>query len=507
MSLRKIRRRIQTDESGAALLGVVLVLIVLMGILTAVTAMTLTSIQKSAATRDFTMYSIATDTAISDALSKANNHEAVNNGAGGVDDYFAGKGLIDTDDPTGETPLQNAEYGEVSSVKNNLGIKWRWFAEPSSDTTTQRSYDIYASAYRGDNPADDPRARHIRAKVQAVAVDAGRYDSETQRIIYALSPTTQMTKGVIGFTDILWSDPGASIQSYNSGMGTAPTLGTGASAAVTNGTLEFNYKPSLLAGMPADIGGMYSVTPDAPSNDRCVSADNGACPIPVASSAFGIETTDVAEEIKTACEPTPADGEDPIEEGKELDWMTNWVASANGATLTANKGDNVLCVKNLTFDVNTIVHSKYNTSYSPDGLSDDALHVYVTGDITVDSGVTVQGATAAAVHGPLSLRIVSSGAKVDVEGVLSGVPTSFSGLISAPYATCNIAEGGTTQQAVYYGTIACDHLVLNGKSTLWYDSMIEEVPFASGQVFIWEVAEYDNRTSDPAESIIADLNS
>lgn len=247
------------------------------------------------------------------------------------------------------------------------------------------------------------------------------------------------------------------VDSYDSRTG---ATGTGHGAVATNGTAV------LRGNATADevILDNYAAAPDP---GRC---DADICPARLSSVAAPVDTKSAAAnqfvaDALAACAATgrPAKA---------------WIASRDGASLTATPGG--LCFTSMLFDTDTAIVA---TAAQP------AL-VYVSGNVNIANGVTVNATGTAPASG--LLQVFTQGTRVSI-----GNQTHVGAALWAPNATC--AGNPSNAQAQIYGSMVCDTLSNQGGWQIHYDDALpggtapagSGTPLGSGgAVTVWTVGKY-----------------
>lgn len=441
------------------MLAAVLIIIVMAGILTALAAITISSINKSSESRDYTFFLQAADTAVNDAVLRANSYEA---------------GFLDT------------KIGKANAIKGALpedaaaGIKWQWYAEDASGTVKYSKYNIYATGYR--TSPTEKGAVTVKATVHSLPVEQASH-REGDVMYYTMSPSALMAEGFVGLNGVFVGNEAVRVSSYDSAKGLTPGGNLGGGNLVTNENIVFGYSSTNITTPAADFGTLYSTSSEKPIEGRCYGVSGSPCPITIISSNFGIAGDDPASRMAEVC-GTAA--------------QPNWVASehmgANGvAALEGNTGamGESLCANNVVFDVDTQTLTKYTTGRP--------LTIYASGDVTIEDGIEVSGAQNQFSFGPLSLRLISAGSNLKMNS--QDGQSTFAGVVVAPRATCSIGDPGSTNAAMFKGSLACNSLRIDGKTALWHDYQTVQALTnnAANQKRIWNIARYENLTVVPKD--------
>lgn len=440
-TLHKLRE--EGNEKGSALIFALVLVVLVMAVVSTMVAISLIGIQK---TIDLTKYSyneISAQSAISNALAVANN-ETAGAGSSALAKYL------------GES---KAVYGVLNSSDSDQGIKWRWYTQRINNSSATAQYYVIATGYRGNNPAQDPMARTLRATVSSLASVSGSYNinpsTGQSNVIYNSTGNGLAQWGIFGTESVNLND-GAQIKSYTSDTGTNPATSTGQAQIASGGNVFLN-------GPKVSLNKVNLLSYSSTKPNRCSGA---GCSIPYLNNINYSVSNKVGRTVEEQC-PNPA-----------ITYPA-WVASENSGKIESG------CYNTLLFDTNTIVSSYYNGTTNP-------ADVYVKGNITVNPSVKVND------NGdPKALRIYSQGGDTALfkKGTAAS-PTKFYGIVSSATLRCtDESTNGTVTGALpnpnlmIYGSLVCSNVTLGAATTVWWDELAGEVQDSKNKINrVWWVA-------------------
>lgn len=451
----------RTQETGASLMIAVLLMVIMLGLVTSITAAIILGTQKSGQTRDYTFFSLAGDAALNDALLTANT-ETLSDGITSLVNYIG---------------PENAKTGTLTPDGSpNTEINWRWYALPTPSTAPYTSYQIYASGYRGDDPEVD-NAFHVTARLSSFAVAGGQVITNADGVqVYKLPSRSLFSKGAVGINNVSLQD-GASILSFNSAVGTDPgshNANTPKASFSTAGEVRFHSY-----GGYASHGHLYGMKDGESAEDRCI----GGCLLPMKMTTFSFDAASYSDDPTTS-----PDG--------KCTTYSNYRSSVNGTSINPSGGARHLCVEDLVIDQDTIYSSRFTTG-AP-------LTIFVNGDLVIEPGKKLRNAGwMDSARGPMALRLVVRG-NVNVAGHPT-TPTELSALtIATEGGSCTISEPG--QRARVIGAIACDNLTVNGDGVIWHDAQTIMTEVEQGPTGVdgddtraWSLSEYEIISSLPEQ--------
>lgn len=472
--MRTVKHWARGDENGSSLLSVILLMIILTGIVASMTMLAMAATTKSAATRNFTYYSIAADAAINRALFIANSAATP-----AIDDVSYSCNTPDNKrsdwftDATRKTVkpanIQLSTLRSLSDAEAEGTMRYAWCTRPVTSATTGLSFDVYAWGFR--DGFEDPRVRNLRVRMESVPVRSTTPNNAGDGLMYQPTAEGVFAWGVLG-TSALNLKGNAAVRSYNSAQTFLPTTDTGEGAIATN--FDLNYTTDSIFGRL----GMLNVTDNSDSHtrNRCF-GDRCAAPY-LKEYAYGIDLSNLDQDIALKC--PPSGGPYP-----------NWVASANGGVYNPSKpaaSPNYFgCYNDMIFDVNTKLGSPFFT-----GLP---AYAYLTGNVIVNPGIQVN--TGGANGGPVSLRIYSSGGQATFQQSTTATPTRFAGLVAGNQLTCSdgIESANVVPQKslILYGGYACAVTTLGGGTEVWWDKQTTQIlnNNAAGGKRLWNITQYD----------------
>lgn len=426
---RHLRRA--NREDGSIMLALLLILIV-SSLVVITTATAVTGLRKSQHARDFALAQQAADAAVNDALIWLNEQGY-------------------RDDPLGLPGTQaTARTGTLDH------ITWSWYAETPLPGDSGYTLDIQAGR------SDGSFTRHYVADLTGTEVPDGApaVYLENGQPRYVVSPDAGFATGFFANREVLLG-AATSVTSYDAGAGNTNS---------GNGRISSNGTISLDTGVTADQILLYNGTAQ-PYTERCVGGPCQTIPLRLEPIAYGVSDT-CAPGTPNCTAPTKF-----ITDKCASQTPRAWIASAEGRDLTA--ADNGVCFSSMVFDQPTTVTGP--------------VEVYVTGDVTVAEGVTVNTTTAATMPDAAALRIYSQGAHVALHGgPAASSATRAAWLLWAPNADC--ASSGSGHVRVY-GAMVCNRLTTTGTWELHVSEQALEQrnPADTTRARVWSLTRFSER--------------
>lgn len=294
-------------------------------------------------------------------------------------------------------------YSSATYQKPSTGIKWTWAPQIQAATGEKVGYRVKVTA-AASNTKVSPVSTVAYATIAYLTVTTG---STTDGLIQYNMPDLALWQNGIYAQNSLTVNT-TNVRGYSSDYSTNPTANT-------------------------DLGMVYSSSNNMtfsslPSNAMVYNYKNSTCKVNGSncnlgqnvSYTYGLLMTQNLANINAKC-------------------ATNngaWTSSS-GVALT-----NGACYTSLTFDSNTTI---------PTGT------FYVSGNVTVNSGVTV------ALMGRASQTQVLMGGNFAV----NGGGASVSGLFAAPAGTCTVGSSSST--TTFYGSVACATVNIPSQTTFYLD--------------------------------------
>lgn len=450
----KLMRAARKDESGAAMITALLFVIVMLFLISSISVTAISGLQKAKESQESTNLSMVVDSAVSNAISVANNPVPTSS--------------TTTKDISDYEGFSKAVYGVSNSSSDpnteEGKYKWLWYVEGVQDAVVGESYDVIAIAYK--NEYTDVNAKRVRVRLQALPVIVANY-SDSGKIYYSPIAMGAFSYGLLGMNGLTLND-GATVRSYNSALVSNPvaandtrigTVSSNKNIAINGTDVNAVSRAVLLDGSSTNI-----------PYDRCTTAAN--CAGKIESFAYGINVASISNMVIQKC---------PLNASSYPDWK----ASLNGGILNPETQGN--CFNNVIFDVNTDVANGY--------ASGNPVEMYIAGNVTVNAGVDVN--QNALRKGPLSLRIYSAaGSFVKLNSGTAADPTVFSGMIAGHNFACTdtgaAVEAG--KKLIFKGSLACDTVTLGAGTEAWWDQQTVQVLGAGKDrniKTVWSPTTYD----------------
>ena len=481
-NMKQIKTKLRNDD-GSALVIAMLFAVGILALLALITTALLVSNFSTLESRDRTAYGIALDTAVNDAMNEANTYSgtitsSTNGGLYGHVGYSHSKeGILASD--TANTNLDSSGL-----------VRWRWWTAPVSSSSTNSSYYVYATAFRGNNPKEDDHALYVRVKMDSQRVTGSIADTSTQNITYVLHSADVYASQFFSESDMTVYN-NTSYYTYDSAAS-----GNNLSTVVSNTNGRLGTGSQLKVVVESDnvyeMSNIYlSEYKNSGLNDRCyLVASNGnkisgsECPTTnVASAQYGVAAgsfTNFASSKGCTASVASAKGV--------------WTASANSYTMTNNLGSDVLCVNGMTFDgANTTTFATKFTTGKP-------LYIISYGPIVLANGHKINYPTTnSPMYGAGSLRFYGA-STLQVRNTNSGTNTTKAYGFWQIEGSCDIGINGSnytnngSNKAIVQGSLWCGGAMKLGQnSELWYDRQASNtsVDNNSGSISrIWTQVDY-----------------
>lgn len=415
------------NESGAAMIFALMVMVVALVVSVLVAGYVLTNITITKGVNSISTNGLAADAAISNALLVANSVE--------------GKNLLAAHDSP-----EYAVTGQLAANASPNTVKWRWYAEKVAGTGQRIYYYIYATGYT--KSATDEDAKTTRVLLSSKNVSSA--SMQNGKIVYQPSDQAVHQWGIAGLNNITLG-ASAKIYSYDSYQNRNPTGATEGAEVATNGNLILGGDNSL-----------RKFNKFAASNNvnRCVGT--GCDSLQVDDIAYQLSLSSVAAKVQEQC-PLAASS------------YPSWTASANSGLLTVTSTNK--CFNTMDFNANTTLPASA-TPNTP-------AQVFIKGNIYVRAGVTVNNGGA-----PASLQLYSqAGSEATFTPGTSGAPTKFFGLVAGPTLACSSA-GTSGANLTLYGSLACGSVDFKTGSVIWNDDGAKMVKSTTDRV-LWSISKYE----------------
>lgn len=438
------------DENGSAMVSALLIMMLMLVIVSTMTTFAITGITKGSDIKEINQSQLSADSAVSNALYVANNPN-VANGQSIQAHIGVANSVFGVIDPTVADAGKDGQY------------KWRWYAETVPTTFAGLAYDIYATGYK--LTPTDKSSRTFRVRITSMQTEGATY--EPTGPAYKPTPTSVFSWGVLGVNGVSL-DNTSRLYSYNSQTVSNPTLSdnlshgrAGSNRAITYGTGSVFNNLSFLANNKNN-----PVDTNRCSGSRCTNAY-------MTKYSYGIYLSSLNDYVDRKCPNST---------------YPDWIASQKGGVYNPST-DALKCWGNVVFDVNTSVPSNFS--------SGNPAFLYAKGNVTVKPGVQVNTAVSTD-GGPLKFRIYSRGGNTGlIEAGSSINPTKFVGLLEGSALKCDAGKDttakGTDATTIIYGALACDTVVMNAGSTLWWDEQTSQIAGDTdvNTKFIWSAVSYD----------------
>lgn len=424
---KKLNYSVKDQESGAAMILAIILLLLMISITTYV------------ATSSLNQSNVNRSTNVRSALLSAAN-DGLDWGLSYINSTPAGATIQNIDNYTKASPFTSPRR----TVENVENVTYKVWSEKIVTNNNLLSYYIYAKAYStslGENK--DPVT--LRMVVEALSYDSASWNGDL--LAFVVSSRSAYASGILS-TDSMTVASGGKVYAYNSeSQGNTPS-GTASSTVRTNGSVTVGNTSSGISRILASA----------------VGAGAGCLPASVCNTV-GAPTVGYSDTVLTIDTSTERAAVCPSV-------TSNWVSSAQSNTLTANTAGNVLCVSSLTFDTNTIVSGAYS--------ADNPLKVYVAGNVTVNPGVTVNWGKS-----PQALQIAALTGDLLIKKGTSGSQAKASFYYAGKQA-CTIGDGTGTINPVFFGALACTTINVTANSTVYLDTAAYSISNANlGKVRVW----------------------
>lgn len=447
-------RKARQEESGAAMITALLFVIVMLFLIASISVTAISGLQKAKSSQEGTNLSMVVDSAVSNAISVANNP--------------APTGSTTTKDIGDYEGFDNAVYGVSSSSPDATSeegkYKWLWYVEGIQDAVVGESYDIIAIAYKND--FTDVNSKRVRVRLQALPVITAQYDS-TGKVRYSPIAMGAFSYGLLGINGVTLND-GATVKSYNSALISDPvdandtrigTVSSNKNIAINGTNPNAISRAMLLDGSSTNI-----------PYDRCTTAAN--CDGKIESFAYGIDVVSISNMVVQKC---------PLGANQYPDWKS----SLNAGVIDPNLQGS--CFNNVIFDQDTEVANGYG--------SGKPVEMYIAGNVTVNAGVSVNQNPLR--KGPLTLRIYSAaGSFAKFNSGTIADPTRFSGMVAGHNFACTDtgAAASAGKALIFKGSLACDTVTLGAGTQAWWDQQTVQVIGAGKDrniKTVWSPTTYD----------------
>lgn len=418
------KRRAGKNESGAAMIFALLILMVLAFLSVTMTLQATTQAQSQ---REITLreaYVASAYSAMETAVFNANNSSNANW-------LESRRGILNAQNGTPPT--------NTSSVSD---LRWRIYTERVVTSGNQVAYYVYATGYVSSIGVD--QGITLRGIINGTDVTEGVYNSEGG-IQYRLSVEGSWAHGLTGVNELTFLGT-SKLYSFDSALSGSTPSGTSSRDVnfYSKGKINItNVNHGLKTGTVTAYG----------TNNRCL--PENICEqaaIIFRELGFDVDLTEVTDNVNTACPNVSY----PV-----------WTASQNDGVLDLPAN---ACVGGLVFDVNTTVPAS-NTKTNP-------LRINVKGgNVVINPGIKVNTSNV-----PTALIIRSTGNTFTADN------TSKSNLfITAPNATCStkgsaMLFGGISCQRVSLEGSSTVYLDLSIRSNvfgsdrkIWNISYVEEL--------------------------------
>lgn len=452
----KAIREARQNETGAAMITALLFVVVMLFLISSISITAISGLQKAKDAQESTNLSIVVDSAISNAISVANNP--------------APTSASTTKDISDYEGLDNAVYGvSNSSTDPNSSegkYNWLWYVEGIQDAVVGESYDVIAIAYK-DLPTD-VNAKRVRVRLQALPVVVAQYDS-TGKVRYSPIAMGAFSYGLLGLNGVTINN-GATVQSYNSALVSNPV----ASSDTRIGTVSSN-KNIAINGTNTNAVSRAVLLDGSSTNipyERCTTAAN--CNGKIDSYAYGIDTVSISNMVIQKC---------PLAASQYPDWKASDPAN-DGVLDPSSQGS---CFNNVIFDQDTDVANGYS--------SGKPVEMYIAGNVTVNAGIKVNQDPLR--RGPLTLRIYSAaGTSAKFNSGTTAAPTMFSGMVAGQNFACTDSNALPTagKALILKGALACNTVTLGGGTQAWWDQQTVQVIGAGKDrniKTVWSPTTYD----------------
>lgn len=430
-------RKIRNEESGAAMITALLFVVVMLFLIASISVTAISGLQKAKESQESTNLSIVVDSAVSNAISVANNPAPISASA--------------TKDISDYEGLENAVYG-VSNSSNDITSQegkynWLWYVEGIQDAVVGESYDIIAIAYK-DQPSD-VNSKRVRVRLQALPVVSAQYDS-VGKVRYAPIAMGNFSFGLLGANGMTIND-GATVKSYNSALVSNPvaandtrigTVSSNKNIAINGTNVNSVSRATLLDGSSTDV-----------PYERCTTAAN--CAGKINSFAYGVDIISISNMVVQKC---------PLAANQYPDWKAS-LAQYNGVIDPSTQGS---CFNNVIFDKDSEVANGYG--------SGKPAEMYIAGNVTVNAGINVNQNPLR--KGPLTLRIYSAaGSTAKFNSGTIADPTVFSGMVAGHNFACSDSGAlpADGKALIFKGALACNTVSLGAGTQAWWDQQTVQV--------------------------------
>lgn len=429
--LRDIKARIDNSqqESGAAMIAAILVMVILVSTLIFMTAIGLRGLEKGSEVQAAHASLNAADSAIANALVVANSE--ANRDGSKLDNHVG---------------VSRAVYGthHANAINPESGdglYSWRWYTQKRPDQVSGSVYDIYATGFR-DSP-DEQSARTIRATIERSIIVSMEYEDDGG-ITVNETVSGSAAAAATGLNSMILEGT-ATASEYNSGATSFPT-GSGLGRGVVS-----SNEPVQLNGSGADVlirGKKYTSVEDSCAGTACTHEDVTIFQRPNYAS-FAPSQEEGAERCPASASSYP-----------------DWIASMQSSTIAYSPTPK--CYNNIVFDRDTRLSGLHSTG-SP-------AVMYAKGNVSVNAGVDVANQTNRS-QGPYALQIIgiSDNKSFTVNRNTAANPTKFTGIFIGNQANCEIGggtSGNSNHDTTIYGAVACEETTVRSDTKLWWDNQL-----------------------------------
>lgn len=427
--------RPQQDESGVALIAVMLVMLIL--IMTTI-LITLTVMTTQGQTKTFNIHQQARATAesgINSFISSVNTSK----GYTMLETYKTQSSLGAAQK---QTPSNALCKTVEATVNTQIGYypKWcTWTVKVASGTGTS-GYYVYSKGFTVptqsstliSNPDDEVV---IRVFVEPIVVDSVT-TLDDGKVVYYMPSTAPFQLGISG-TNLVEVRAGAQVYSNQFSRNSAPSGTDTDFVALASDDLI-----ALPSSFP--VG-----TLTAPANKSvtqiCTPSGDSSCTEPVHRlSPVSTNTNSIAAAVNAKC-PGNANTYD------------DWKASENGSSITSG------CYNNITFDADMYIPAIYNEN--------NPLEVFVKGKVTFESSYDV-GLN----RDPAAFQIRSVGAVlwINAPGASAALTSvkSTNAYIASSFSCNSVAN--TTRRVSINGALACASVVIGANTTVYMDTKSQQ---------------------------------
>lgn len=427
--MQKIHAR-KNDESGAAMIVAVLILLIMVSLITFMTAFAMRSIEKGNSVQTLNASLNAADTAIANMMTLANSGQNAN-----------------ATELKRHIGLENAVYGsfQANAIDPKTGdgqYSWRWYAESRVDSSTGTSYDIYATGYK--TSPEEADARTIKVNISSTTTEGVSYTTDG-KVTYNATLGGSFAFAALGMQSVELGINGK-VYTYNSAQNIGyPTLTTNRGQVATNGNVIMGTNSA------ANMGFLGRSAQDTAAGTLCTGTP--CATMHADTYQYSMSLVQSRKEALAAC---PSTG------------YPDWIASQNAGKISFSGATK--CYSNIVFDVDTTIPGGWTTG--------NPVTMYAKGNITVKPGVEV-ARQVQGTQGPYALHILASGStNFTMERGTTANPTKFTGSVVGQGLYCDIGGSSaltTLHGTAFYGSMACNSIKIQRDSTVWWDTQLSKV--------------------------------